>query len=258
MGRFVDLTGQKFGSLTVLRRGDDYVCPQGKKYARWWCYCSEFKRSLLVRGAALKSGNTTCGGGRGRFRDLTGQVFGSLTALRQDGFNKHRIAVWVCWCDLTNQEVRVTAGNLKSGHTTSGRSLGHGRGIGAGVYNQTRADRGDFDDQDGYVYLLKISTNLGDFWKAGISTNPLQRVRAISSQIQSDFKVSLVWQNYFPLKTCVDLERTLLGAMDGDTWMARGLAKFGGYTECRLCSEESLEVISRIIGEEVQSDDGFK
>lgn len=39
MGKFVDLTGQKFGRWTVIRRAEDYISPSGHKVPRWLCKC---------------------------------------------------------------------------------------------------------------------------------------------------------------------------------------------------------------------------
>ena len=57
MSAFVDLTGQKFGRLTVMSRG-----PNNKSNAaHWWCLCDCGTYSL-VRAADLKNGATkSCG-----------------------------------------------------------------------------------------------------------------------------------------------------------------------------------------------------
>lgn len=49
--------------LTVLRQTDDYVDPQGNHVAMWVCECDcEEHNQVVVRGAALKNGNTlSCG-----------------------------------------------------------------------------------------------------------------------------------------------------------------------------------------------------
>ena len=63
MGRFVDLTGQKFGRLTVIERAEDYISPKGQHSTRWFCSCECGNPNLiLVRAGALKNGNTkSCG-----------------------------------------------------------------------------------------------------------------------------------------------------------------------------------------------------
>lgn len=32
-----DLTGQKFGKLTVIEQAEDYVVPSGQHFTRWKC-----------------------------------------------------------------------------------------------------------------------------------------------------------------------------------------------------------------------------
>jgi len=53
----IDLTGQKFGRLTVIRRN----YPNGKNGANWLCKC-ECGKEKVVNGANLRRGNTkSCG-----------------------------------------------------------------------------------------------------------------------------------------------------------------------------------------------------
>ena len=59
-----DLTGKKFGRLTVLKQIDDYIAPNiGKHYARWLCECDcEHHTRIIVRQSHLKSKHTlSCG-----------------------------------------------------------------------------------------------------------------------------------------------------------------------------------------------------
>lgn len=65
MGKFQDLTGMKFGRLTVVKRGEN----NKKGKAQWWCLCDcqlelpENERRLkLIPATSLKSGATqSCG-----------------------------------------------------------------------------------------------------------------------------------------------------------------------------------------------------
>jgi hypothetical protein len=63
MGRFEDLTGQKFGRLLVLERAEPHVSPDGTKRIRWKCVCScEDQNVVCVGTARLKNGSTkSCG-----------------------------------------------------------------------------------------------------------------------------------------------------------------------------------------------------
>jgi len=60
---FTDLIGQKFGKLTVIKRGEDKVSPSGQHKVRWWCKCDCSNPELiLILGYNLKSGHTkSCG-----------------------------------------------------------------------------------------------------------------------------------------------------------------------------------------------------
>jgi hypothetical protein len=56
----VDLVGQKFGRLTVVQQGPDYV-HRAKRYSRWLCDCS-CGEVRLVRTKSLSLGeSTSCG-----------------------------------------------------------------------------------------------------------------------------------------------------------------------------------------------------
>lgn len=60
MSKLKDLTGQRFGRLTVISRDEDYVAPSGK-IPRWKCKC-DCGRTITVLGSNLKSGSTkSCG-----------------------------------------------------------------------------------------------------------------------------------------------------------------------------------------------------
>lgn len=58
-----DLTGKKFGRLTVIEQTDDYINPNGSHYARWLCLCDcGNSNSVKVRGTSLKNGSVkSCG-----------------------------------------------------------------------------------------------------------------------------------------------------------------------------------------------------
>lgn len=125
MGRFEDLTGQKFGRLTVLRR-DERVHRAG---AFWVCHC-ECGQEKSVSAAALKRGATqSCGCLNkeiiSKSKDLTdmiGRRFGKLVVLRRNGTyispSGQKKPLWLCKCDC-GQETNVVSQDLKSGHTRS-------------------------------------------------------------------------------------------------------------------------------------------
>lgn len=113
-GEAMDLTGQRYGRLTVISRAENI----GSR-TRWNCRC-DCGSMTVVATTNLRSGSTTqCRQCANRSRaaaqrtDLTGQRFGRLTVISaaeagDDG------AVWVCRCDC-GHEVTARADHLKSG-----------------------------------------------------------------------------------------------------------------------------------------------
>ncbi len=124
MSRKIDLTGQVFGSLTVIREA---AYPPGGE-ARWVCFCSACgKPEHIVRGSLLRSGHTkSCGCLIGQAEDLTGQRFGRLEVLRRSEApltrelteQTTRSAWWWCHCDCGNEKA-ISAQALKTGGAKS-------------------------------------------------------------------------------------------------------------------------------------------
>ena len=103
MGQLKDLTGQKFGKLTVLRRAED------RKRGRpmWLCQCECGNQTVVSSTRLLlPNGTRSCGCLRhqpsNNLVDLTGKVFGHLTVLRRDESVTGRSAPLKH--DLTGQE----------------------------------------------------------------------------------------------------------------------------------------------------------
>lgn len=95
----LDLTGQRFGKLEVIRPTNDRLAGS----VIWECKC-DCGNTCLVSTVNLRSGRTkSCGCAMGRSPvDLAGVKFGILTAIeptdkRVDGF-----VVWKCRCDCGN------------------------------------------------------------------------------------------------------------------------------------------------------------
>lgn len=124
MSRKLDLTGQKFGRLTVLK-----AAPKKGASPRWECRC-DCGKSKNTSTMQLRSGKTrSCGclrrettAARTRL-DLTGQRFGKLVALKR----AEKVGTswgWLCQCDCGNTHV-VPAGSLTSEHVKSCGCLRH-------------------------------------------------------------------------------------------------------------------------------------
>lgn len=126
MPKMNDLTGQRFGRLTVLHRVEP------KSYPIYWvcqCDCGEIKS---IRSSNLTQGLTkSCGCLKNE--NLIGQKFNRLTVVEllpdRDNFRRK---IYKCQCECGNY-INVRASDLKSGNTKSCGCLNieklHERGI---------------------------------------------------------------------------------------------------------------------------------
>lgn len=121
MGKFVDLTGQHFGRLTVTkksnRRGNN-----GEIF--WECAC-DCGSAVTVCGVSLRNGRTqSCGCYKRErasegFVDLTGQRFGKLTVVKKvDIRDRFRRVYWECACSCGNTVI-ANGQSLRDGRTLS-------------------------------------------------------------------------------------------------------------------------------------------
>lgn len=125
-----DLTGKKFGMLTVTQFAGYASRKDGKKSAAWVCVCDCGNEKTVLADGLVTGNNRSCGcikvgtAGRplGRTADLLGQQFGRLTVKEFAGYKAKpsggRIAQWKCDCECGQEKV-VDANKLMSGHTTS-------------------------------------------------------------------------------------------------------------------------------------------
>lgn len=126
MGKLIDLTGQKFGRLTVVERDKN----ANKNYGTFWkcrCDCGSIKS---VASIALRSGLTqSCGclnkeiiSNPKDLSNMMGKQFGKLTIIKRESNHitpsGQKKAMFRCVCDCGN-EVVVSSQDLKSGHTKS-------------------------------------------------------------------------------------------------------------------------------------------
>ncbi len=107
-----DLTGQRFGALTVIRPTDR------RQHDRivWECRC-DCGNTAYVQTQYLRDGTTrsckACQRENRPKRDITGQRFGSLTALYPtDRRDRNQSVIWRCRCECGN-EVEYSCGDLQ-------------------------------------------------------------------------------------------------------------------------------------------------
>ena len=107
-----DLIGMSFGKLTVVKF--DKITSSNKK--RWWCKC-ECGSITSIQEDNLKSGNSTKCHYCRCVKDLTGNIYGSLTVMKFSYRENHK-SFYECQCNCGNTVVVrsdcLTTGNTKS------------------------------------------------------------------------------------------------------------------------------------------------
>ena len=122
----IDLTGKKFGRLTVISKGNGRYTTGGQYKTTWLCRCEcgnerEFESQKLRRGHTLSCGCLQKEKiGNVNKLDISGQRFGRLTAIRflkpeERDYIRH---TWLCQCDC-GKMVQVDGAKLVNGHTRS-------------------------------------------------------------------------------------------------------------------------------------------
>lgn len=115
MPKAIDLTGQKFGKLTVIEKDKPYYTSGGHKQVKWLCKC-ECGNVVSVTSANLRSGNTTsCG--CNKCPDIKGMRFGKLIVISSPKM-KGKYKYCTCKCDCGNT-VDVRMHLLTGGYTKS-------------------------------------------------------------------------------------------------------------------------------------------
>ncbi len=109
-----DLTGMRFGLLTVLEKTKD---KSGN--IRWKCQCNCGNIVYAQTGHLNAGTRKSCGCvQREKMKDLSGQRFGKLVVLRKTDKRKRGCVLWECQCDCGNICLKPT-GELNWGSATS-------------------------------------------------------------------------------------------------------------------------------------------
>ena len=127
----LDLTGQKFGRLTVMHQVEDFVSPiNHKRKSKWHCKC-DCGNEVDVIGSDLTSGGTlSCGcykrdaTSKSHFKDLTGQKIGMLTIIKRmpdyiSPDSGRPRPQFLCKCDCGNEKV-ITRDSIMNGTISCG------------------------------------------------------------------------------------------------------------------------------------------
>lgn len=111
MPKKIDLTGQRFGKLTVIKehpeRKGGRIC--------WECKC-DCGNMTIVKGLSLKNGDTRSCGCLNRGEEI-GNKYGKWLVIDKAP-NRNRRAYWLCQCEC-GEIKEVLASNLRNGTSTS-------------------------------------------------------------------------------------------------------------------------------------------
>lgn len=120
LNKNIDMIGQKFGMLTVIKR----VIDPSAKRVLWECQCDCGNTCIRSTTALKRQTFSNCGCYNislitKDLEDLTGQKFGKLKVQKlSSNRNKFGARMWNCKCDCGN-EIEVDTQSLKSGNTSS-------------------------------------------------------------------------------------------------------------------------------------------
>lgn len=112
MTKLKDLSGQKFGRLTVIKLNPRLI----KGRASWLCRCDcgtikSIKSQRLINGTTRSCGCL-------KVKDLVGRRFGRLTVICFDRVDANQQARWLCRCDC-GTEKSIIGANLSFGTSKS-------------------------------------------------------------------------------------------------------------------------------------------
>ncbi len=143
-----DLTGQRFGKLTVIERAENDK--SGKACWKSICDCG---KETTVLSSNLKKGHTKSCGCLNDAIDLTGERFGMLTVIERAKNNKndkYKTVRWICKCDCGNETIAYSQ-HLRSGRKKDCGCISKKYGVATfkSVLNNYKKDK-----RRGYEFLL--------------------------------------------------------------------------------------------------------
>lgn len=125
MGKKIDLTGQRFGFLTVIEPAESIILKSGKPRTRWKCKC-DCGNYIITATPNLQNGTSiSCGCERKRraaesrrniMLQEIGKQYENLTILNVFRKNKRTIAKYICSCGTKGEALLDL---IKRGNTSS-------------------------------------------------------------------------------------------------------------------------------------------
>lgn len=118
MAKRVDVVGQQFGELTVIKESPERL----RNEIAFICKCSCGNETLATKGQLLRGAKKSCGCLRKKppvnALGLKGQKFGKLTAIKRNGTTNNGTALWLCKCECGNT-INASATSLRRGETVT-------------------------------------------------------------------------------------------------------------------------------------------
>ena len=110
----IDLTGKRFGKLTVIKKLDKVK--NGSTV--WLCQCDCGNQKEATTKDLNGNRVTSCGCLKGNHSYLVGKRFGKLIVIADSGEKQGTAKMWLCQCDC-GKTIKVRTDSLTSGRTTS-------------------------------------------------------------------------------------------------------------------------------------------
>lgn len=112
MGKLIDETGNRYGQLTVIGRGESK-----SSAAAWLCRC-DCGKEITIHGIYLRRGGVkSCG--CSRQKGEIGSRYGRLTVIKH-AESKSGKAMWLCRCDCGNEKIIAGQHLRNNSHQTGG------------------------------------------------------------------------------------------------------------------------------------------
>jgi len=185
----IDLTGQRFGRLVVVKEGE----PNKWGQRRWFCKCDCGNEKTIEQSNLRRGLSKSCGclarerTSKANKKNITNKRFGILTAIKDSGEKQGRTSKWICICDCGN-ETTVAINHLNSGHTTSCGCLGikqkmiNGKKTGVSFSKK-------YGKINGPINIKKaIEENKKSYEKEGTNLTQITPERKINSNNTSGYK----------------------------------------------------------------------
>jgi len=157
MGNFIDLAGQVFGRWTVIQKAES---KHGQ--TMWLCKCICGEEGTINGYTLVHRVSTSCGCHRiqlikSRAVDITGQVFGRWTALKEFGYTntgRKRKPLWLCRCECGTERV-ILRESLRAGTSKSCGCLRDELALARNGDKSSNWQGGRFKDNNGYILVHK-------------------------------------------------------------------------------------------------------